>query len=124
MSKKIVVETCTLKFKTPPNDGAISILPPPVSLVSLKDKCEGNKIYKMISFTVTGATNGTIVNATGAGVINGNSEKVKADNQAVVLEDAESADVTFTGFIGTTPGQTFVDRIVIKTVGQSKVKGL
>lgn len=123
MSNKIVVETCTLKFKTPTNSGTINILPPPVSLVSLKSKGSGNRIYKMISFTVTGATNGTVVNATGAGVINGNSEKVKADNQAIVLDNAESEDVVFSGFIGSSPA-TFTDKIVINQIGQDKVKGL
>jgi hypothetical protein len=121
MNKKIVVDGCTLKFKNPINSGTITIIP--ASLLSQKAKCSGNKIYKSVAFTVTGATNGTVTAATGAGVILGNSDKVKCDLLPIVLEDAESPVLTFTGVIGSLTGQTFTDNIIIDSIGQSKAKG-
>ena len=120
MSKKIVVESCALKFKTPTNSGIITIIP--ASLLSQKARCSGKKIYKTITFTITGATNGTVTAATGAGSIVGNSDKVKCDSMPIVLEDAESSLLTFTGVIGSSPG-TFQDNIVVDSIGQSKAKG-
>jgi len=122
MNKFLVVDGCTLKFKTLSNSGIITITPG-IDL-SLKSKAEGKQIYKQISFTVAGATNGTVINATGVGVISGNSEKIKCDLLPVVLEDAESLDIVFTGIIPPSTPSTFTDKIIINNPGQSKVKGL
>lgn len=122
MNKKIVNESCTLKLKT--NTGSVSIVP--VGSVKGLFKISGGSCYNAIAFTVTGATNGTVQAATGAGVIQGNSDKVKSGALPVVLDNAESQEIVLTGTIPGSPpvSGTFTDTVVIQTPGQTKAGGL
>lgn len=122
MNYLIVNENCTLKLKT--YTGNVSINPA-TSLLCDNIKIQGKKAYKVIGFTVSNASNGSITAATGLGVINGNSQKVKCDNMPIILENAESAIITLTGTNPSPPPPSaiFTDTVIINNAGQMKVKG-
>lgn len=94
---------------------------PATSLFSSSVKTSGKRTFLNIGFNVTGATNGSVTNASGLGIITGNSIKSKADNQSFVLEDALVV-VTLTGTLGSGTG-SFPATVQIKNPGQDLVKG-
>lgn len=118
MNEKIVNEGATLKLKT--YTGTVKINP--ALSVKGRFKVGGKSCYNSLAFTVTAATNGTVSEGVGAGVIVGNSQKVKSGGLPVVLADAESATVILTGTTDTPPYTgAFEDTIIILTPGQNKV---
>jgi hypothetical protein len=121
MSNKLfVVEGCTLKLKLSLS-GDITINPL-TSVLSQVAKALGKKVYKVIGFTIANATNGAVTGGTGIGIVQGNSTMVKGDNVALVREDAESAQITISGVIGSSPA-TYLDTVIIVDAGQDVFGG-
>ena len=122
MANLIVNEDVKLKLKT----GAGTVTVDPLTSVMVDNvKINGKKIFNIIGFNVTGASLGTISSATGKGVIVGNSKDVKGNLLPVVLDNAESPPLPFTGTNSSPPPPTapFTDIVIIENAGQSVVHG-
>ena len=124
--KEIAVAGCEFDFENDGHSGVIVPVPIPDVTASSKVKTSPSAFFYMngLVVSVTGGSNGTIVNATGTGVITATATKVKANGNLVLRVDDETADFTMTGFIGQTGGQTYTTKIYIKDAGQEKVKGV
>lgn len=117
MNKKIAIESVTLKLKT--CTGTVEVVP--AASAKGRFKAGGSSCYNTIGFAVSAATDGTVSEATGTGVIQGNSKKTKSNSLPIVLEDAESATVVLTGTTSTSPFiGTFTDTVVILDSGQNE----
>ena len=91
------------------------------SSTSSKVKCSGNEAYTGIGFTVTGATNGTIEQGTGSGVIQGTAVKTKLNGTAPVRKQ-DTYTAIISGVISpSTPG-TFDMVVGIDNPGQKKAR--
>lgn len=129
----LVVEGVTLKFQEPLYSGTFIIqpalipIPPAVlpSVLSNSVKSGENKAYFVLSFYVTGFTDGaSIVNGYGPGVIMGSTTKCKGNGNSFVLEiDTTTMIITYPN--PPPPGNlgTLVDVVVeVDNPGQSVVR--
>lgn len=127
--KNIVVEGCTLKFQNGGGpDSAISITE---GQASNKAKADGKKIYKTITFTISGYTGQAITvsgSGSGSGEITATSQNVKVEGNKVILEGDVSASITINGLKpvegGGTEPATATEVVKVTNAGQSKVKGV
>lgn len=124
MGKYIAVDGMTLSFDNPAHSGNISIL----GLPSLKMKCDGKGVYKdLLAISISNGTDGSITNATGAGVINASAIKVKSEGQFVLrVDDKNNIPIVMTGTNPSPPPPTSTYTTVVKITdaGQTKVKGV
>lgn len=121
----LAVESCTLAFRNPAHTGSFSILPiDGGSQKLLKATCQDKAIYTLLSFTITGASDGaSIVSGTGAGAIAGSAEKISGlavNPYTIPCRSEDEVDVVITGFIGSSP-ETYTTTVYIDDPGQEKV---
>ena len=122
MSEYIATENMTFKFDNPAHSGTVTI----ITTASIKVKADGNAVHKdLMAVSITGGSDGSITNATGAGVINATSTKVKADNVLVLRkDDKNNIPIVMTGTNPAPPPPTsiYTTVVVIDDPGNTKVK--
>lgn len=119
MSKLIAVEGCTLAFRNAAATGVITVDP-----INTKASSGGNKIYTIISFTVTNyTTTGFTQKDPVKGTITGTAETVTLRGQPVVLVDDESLPIIIKGVtVPTGTDAQVTDSVYVKSAGQNVVK--
>jgi len=131
---KLVCETATLKYSnsnlsafTPAINPEIHPVAP--SKLAHKVKTGGNMVYKNITATVAGLSEkqGPVLCTQTASVfvgISGNTKKVKADGESLVMEDAESDEQFISGTFPNGAECVIKTTLQINTAGQDKVDAI
>jgi len=119
MSELVACLGATLKVSPPDSGGTFVILPIGGGSFGSKAACQGAEVYTAISFTVTGVVTGTVANGSGAGVITGGGDKVKA-SAALVVRQGDSVDITVTD--ANPPYGTDTATIEVDDPGQDKAR--
>jgi len=122
LSEYIATENMTIKFDDDAHSGTITIVTPASTTV----KADSGAVHKdLMAVSITGGSDGSITNATGAGVINATSEKVKVDNLFVLRKDDKNdipIVMTGTNPAPPPPTSTYTTDIYIDDPGNTKVK--
>lgn len=119
MSRLIAVEGCTLAFRNEAATGVIIVDP-----IGTKASSGGNKIYTIISFTVTNYTTAGFTQKDPVkGVIIGTAKTVTLGGQPVILVNDGSLPITIKGItIPTGTDAQVTDSVYVKDAGQNVVK--
>jgi hypothetical protein len=131
---KLVCETATLRYSNPALAVFTPVINPEIhpaapSKLAHKVKTGGNMVYKNITATVAGLKEmqGPALCTQSASVfvgIAGNTQKVKADGEALVRDDAESAEQFISGTLPNGAACVINTTVQINTAGQNKVDAI